>query len=274
MKTRLNPEIATDLSDARRQLHHAAQLATAAGISYLPAAADDSHTNLEWLDVSGMLASNVIPSTKPFRVAVRAADLMLALLDVDDRTLATTPLNGRTIENASKWMKDRLREIGTDPSRYTLRRHYEIPHHAVADGAPFDLRNARAFTQLAGWYSLAADALGAVRKTEPTASEVRCWPHHFDIATLIDVASGKTIGVGMEPGDVYYDEPYFYVNLHPRPSVPPTASLGRHGTWHTHEWIGAVLPVSRLTENVDDEVRAFLASAITACRQLLDVRGQ
>src|SRR6186997_821985 len=85
MTTRLNPEIATDLSDARRQLHHAAQLATAAGISYLPAAADDSHTNLEWLDVSGMLASNVIPSTKPFRVAVRAADLTLALLDVDDR---------------------------------------------------------------------------------------------------------------------------------------------------------------------------------------------
>jgi hypothetical protein len=85
VKTTLDPQIATDLSDARRQLHHAVQLATAAGISYLPAAADDSHTNLEWLDVSGMLASNVIPSTKPFRVAVRAADLTLALLDIDDK---------------------------------------------------------------------------------------------------------------------------------------------------------------------------------------------
>src|SRR4051812_30076366 len=47
------PETATRLSDARRQLHHAAQFATAAGISYLPARPDDSHTNLEWLP-SGM----------------------------------------------------------------------------------------------------------------------------------------------------------------------------------------------------------------------------
>jgi hypothetical protein len=274
LKVNLNPKIATELSDARKQLHHAAQLAAAAGISYLPAALDDSHTNLEWLEMSGMLTSNVIPSTKPFRVGVRAADLMLALLDVDDRPLAMTALNGRTLENAAVWLKDRLREIGTDPSRYTLRRHYEIPHHPVADGTPFDTSNAAAFGQLAAWYSIAADALESVRKSAPKASEVRCWPHHFDIAVLLDMTGGKTIGVGMEPGDVYYDEPYFYVNLHPRPAAPPTASLEGHGTWHTHEWIGAVLPVSRLTENAVDDVRAFLGSAIAACRKLLDVRGQ
>jgi hypothetical protein len=99
--------------------------------------------------------------------------------------------------------------------------------------------------------------VGVGAEVEPNASEVRCWPHHFDIATLIEVARGKTIGVGMEPGDVYYDEPYFYVNLHPRPAAPPTALLGGHGTWHTHEWIGAVLPVSRLKANLDDDVRAF-----------------
>jgi hypothetical protein len=273
VKVSLSPQLATELSDARRQLHHAAQLATAAGISYLPAARDDSHTNLEWLDVNGMLASNVIPSTKPFRVAVRAPDLMLALLDVEDRTLAMTALNGRTIENAAGWLRDRLREIGTDPSRYTLQRHYEIPHHAVADGAPFDTTNAGAFAQLAAWYSIAADALESVRQSTPKASDVRCWPHHFDIAVSIDVAEDKTIGVGMEPGDVYYDEPYFYVNVYPRPAVPPTASLAGQGTWHTHEWIGAVLPVSRLRDNAVDDVRAFLVSAIAACRKLLDVRG-
>jgi hypothetical protein len=274
LKVNLNPQVATELSDARRQLHHAVQLATAAGISYLPAALDDSHTNLEWLDVSGMLASNVIPSTKPFRVAVRAADLTLALLDVDDRTLAMTALTGRTIENAAAWLRDRLREIGTDPTRYTLRRHYEIPDHPVAGGAPFDTSNASAFAQLAAWYSIAVDALESVRKSASKASEARCWPHHLDIAVLIDVGDGRTIGVGMEPGDVYYDEPYFYVNLHPRPAAPPTTSLAGHGTWHTHEWIGAVLPVSRLRENAVDDVRAFLASAIAACRKLLEVRGQ
>ena len=46
------------LSDARRQLHHAAQLATAFGISYLPKKPDDSHTNLEWIESNSALASN------------------------------------------------------------------------------------------------------------------------------------------------------------------------------------------------------------------------
>jgi hypothetical protein len=259
---------ATQLSDARRQLHHAAQLATAAGISYLPARPDDSHTNLEWL-ASGMLASHVVPSTKPFRIAVRAADLTLFLLDASNMPIAQTQLGGRTMRDAAAWIQDRLREIGTDPSRFTLRRHYEIPHHPVGDGAPFDTRNAAAFQQLSSWYSLAAEVLESIRSATPNVSAVACWPHHFDIAVLIDVASGKTIGVGMEPGDVYYDEPYFYVNLHPAPASPPAAALAGHGSWHTHEWIGAVLPVSRLDANVADDARAFLASAIVACRAAL-----
>jgi hypothetical protein len=269
MPIALTPKTAAHLSDARRQLHHAAQLATAAGISYLPPRPDDSHTNLEWLAATGMLASHVIPSTKPFRIAVGATDLSLAVLDASNNSLAQTRLNGRTMSDAAAWIQDRLREIGTDPSRFTLRRHYEIPHHAVADGAPFDTRDTAAFQQLSAWYSLAADVFESIRRSTANVSDVACWPHHFDLAVLIDVASGKTIGVGMEPGDVYYDEPYFYVNLHPAPAASPATPLAGHGSWHTHEWIGAVLPVSRLDANATDDVRAFLASAIDACRAAL-----
>ncbi len=46
-----------ELTDARLQLHHAVQLAVAAGISYLPAAPDDSHTSLEWVpDLRALLS--------------------------------------------------------------------------------------------------------------------------------------------------------------------------------------------------------------------------
>ena len=39
----------TDLVDARLQLHWAVQLVSAVGEHYSRSAADDSHTNLEWL---------------------------------------------------------------------------------------------------------------------------------------------------------------------------------------------------------------------------------
>ena len=268
--TALRPERATALSDARLQFHHAVQLATAAAISYLPPKADDSHTNLEWLASDGRLASNRIPSSKPFRIAVRAADLEFSLLDANDAVLASMPLNQRTIGDAAGWLRTRLRDLGVDPRLFTLRRHYEIPHHAVDDGARFDTSDTEAFTQLSAWFDTGATILQSMQDLSGHTSDVRCWPHHFDIAVLIDVAPGKTIGVGMEPGDVYYDEPYFYVNTTPALTSPPSVALPSGGVWHAREWIGAVLRGSLISaDSASDEVRAFLVSAVAACRTLL-----
>jgi len=50
-----------------------------------------------------------------------------------------------------------------------------------------------------------------------SASDVLCWPHHFDIATLVTFASDRSSSVGLSPGDGSYDEPYYYVNVHPQP---------------------------------------------------------
>jgi hypothetical protein len=50
------------------------------------------------------------------------------------------------------------------------------------------------------------------------ASEVRCWPHHFDLGSLIVVETSadgeltKSIGIGLSPGDEAHAEPYFYVS--------------------------------------------------------------
>ena len=109
---------------------------------------------------------------------------------------------------------------------------------------------------------------------------MRCWPHHFDIATLTTVSPDRTVGVGLEPGDVYYDEPYFYVNMRPVPPVDAlTATLAGGGIWHTHEWIGAVLPGSHLAagstrRELREQVDAFLDSAVAACRALVARDGQ
>lgn len=261
----VDPALATRLGDARRQLHHAAQLATAFGISYVPARADDSHTNLEWLPDAGALASNPLGD---LRVAVRVADLTLLAIPRGGEL----PLDGRTIPDAADWLRERLAGTAAPPARFTLARHYTIPEHPVAQGRPFDA-DARALGELAAWYANAASLFAGLRARERDASEVRTWPHHFDIATLITVGPGRTIGVGLEPGDTYYDEPYFYVNLHPTPAAGALGDrLQGGGSWHTHEWIGAVLPGSRLTVDATAQraqVAAFLDSAITRAKALL-----
>ena len=53
------------------------------------------------------------------------------------------------------------------------------------------------------------------------ATPVRCWPHHFDIATLLNIGQEnlQSIGIGLSPGDSNNREPYFYVTMWPYPDV-------------------------------------------------------
>src|SRR5687768_17748592 len=75
----VRPEEATRLTDSRLQLHHAAQFAAAAGISFLPHLPDDSHLNLEWVPALGGLFSRVIPARTAFRVGARPVKLALQI---------------------------------------------------------------------------------------------------------------------------------------------------------------------------------------------------
>ena len=257
----LRPELAGGLVDARLQFHHAAQFLAALGISYLPARPDDSHTNMEWLESIDALASNVVTGSSAIRLAVSPQPFALHLL-AGDASRATLPLRGATIGDAVAWIRRQLGECGLHSDAFTLDRHYTIPSHPVADSAAFDDSDATALEQLAAWFSNAASILGHVAATTTNASPVRCWPHHFDIATLIDVGPGATVGLGMEPGDVYYAEPYYYANIYP-PRSEPLPALAGGGSWHTHEWTGAVLPGSRLgRDDQRAQIESFIESAL------------
>ena len=241
------------------------------GISFLPPEADDGHSNLEWLAAHRALASQpVLSPSGVVRLAVCVPDLALLILH-DGLARHSFGLQGQTTGAATTWVRAKLDEVGLKGASYSLDRHFEIPAHPVGSGAPYSA-DAEQLEQLAGWFGNAALVLEAVR-SDAHGTPVRCWPHHFDIATLLTVRDGATVGVGMEPGDGYYDEPYFYVNANPQPSREMlTARLEGGGQWHTHEWIGAVLPASRVSERggeQEEQVLAFLHSAISACRSLV-----
>ena len=57
---------ARSLSDARRQLHLAVQFGASFGISYLPPAPDDGHTNLGWDPRLGAFVSRAADTAAGF----------------------------------------------------------------------------------------------------------------------------------------------------------------------------------------------------------------
>jgi hypothetical protein len=269
----VRPEDAAKLTDCRLQLHHAAQFGAAAGISFLEHRPDESHTNLEWVPSLAGIFSRVIPMGRPFRIGARPSKFALLIVSEDSQPIAEYKLHGRTITDATEWIRSQIKSLGADPTRYTLRRDYDIPAHQVAIGESFDASAPTLFEELSKWFSNAATLLGSVVRKTRGASEVRCWPQHFDLATRIKVVPGRTIGMGMEPGDDFYDEPYFYLNMSPQPAASRAQSrpLWGDGTWHTNEWVGPVLPGSRFggASAQERQVREFLDSATAACRALV-----
>lgn len=256
---------------ARQQLHHALQFATAVGLSFLETAADDSHTNLGWSPALAALASREVSGPNgPVQVALRVRDLTLLVM-VDGHVTSEVPLHGRTIPQATSVLQEALAGSGLAGARFTLRRHYVIPTHPVATGTPFDaVTHAPAFGALADWLDLSAGILEEVASALG-GSEVRLWPHHADIATLVRLPGGRSTGAGLAIGDAYYEEPYYYVNAYPAPIRAAITSrpLAGSGHWHLRGWTGAVLPVSRVTAAEQrTQVEAFLSSALDVTTRL------
>ena len=261
------------LIGARLQLHHAAQIVNSAAISFLPAAADDSHTNLEWLDDARVLASHLIPAPSPFHVGLSPEDFSILIMNPNGSREAAFNLRGQSLHDAVGWLRDEVGQHGQDGALLTQEKHYTIPDHPVAHGAAFDA-DAASLTECAHYWHDAAAMLRAIASSTDGSSSVRCWPHHFDLATLVTLPDSRSIGTGMSLGDDSYAEPYFYVGPYPRPDTSALAPLPS-GHWHTEGWTGAVLTASELTSVTGTAghqhaiVHEFIQSATAISRKAL-----
>lgn len=267
---RLGAVAPQDLKQARLNLHYAAQVVSGIGRTLLPAQQDDSHTNLFWMDKHGTLAGHAVMGPRPFRAALDFERFRLLFLDLDDKILYETALAGKTLAQAYSWLADAIgSRLGQDrPEIQPL--HYSMPEHALGGAGAFSFEPAGPFAELRRWYANAAATLEQVRQLHDS-SPVRCWPHHFDIATLISAGPGATIGVGLSPGDDSYDEPYWYVGPWPHPSPDEWPTLRGGGRWHSAGFVAAVLPASAFTpeNNQPRRLDEFLTSAIEASQELL-----
>jgi hypothetical protein len=100
---------------------------------------------------------------------------------------------------------------------------------------------------------------------------VRCWPHHFDLDTLVELGRGRTMGLGYCPGDEFCDEPYFYTSMYPEPSIPKLPLLPAMAHWHTYKFLAALAPAHKIVAAHDQGayVKQFLDASVRAALDAL-----
>ena len=264
------------LREACLQAHHAAQWLARVARAYVTPQPDDGHTNLGWDRALGGFATHPLPDGA--WLSLRLSDLTLGL-HAGAAGALLLPLEGRSDAHARQWLGEQLAARGFDAHALDASPPYEMPAHAVSRGALYGpTALADALAELVAWFGNAALSLGAVHEhaiaRRLQASPVRCWPHHFDLATLITLAGRDPagyVGAGLSPGDDYYDEPYFYVSVHPKPDPAVLPALPLLGHWHLRDFTGAVATAHSIVaaKNPQAETDRFLAAAVDGARKVL-----
>jgi hypothetical protein len=271
------------LAMARLQAHHAVQWLARAARAYIPAKPDDSHTNLGWDDTLDGLATH--PLVGGTRLGLNLPELAIALLGASPKERAQVlHLDGRTDREVRVWLEELLGARKFEVTALDAPAPYEIPPHAVARGGAYgSAALADALAELAAWFSNANASLERIKQAYEAkkleASPVRCWPHHFDLATLISLETGggeqaRSVNAGLSPGDEHYGEPYFYVSPYPYPDRAKLPPLPKIGHWHTEGFTAAVAPASRIiaAKNRQGETETFLEEAVKGAVDLLKRR--
>ncbi|PRQ05622.1 hypothetical protein [Enhygromyxa salina] len=272
---------ASELEDTRKQLHWAAQLVAAIGTTLCDPRGDYSHTNLEWSAAHEGLLSKPSDTSPSVQALLRFPDVTIELL-CEGQSVAAIPLEGRRFSEALDLLTAAVANQIDRPGLTLARPRHDLPAHRVdpeGEAAPFGGWQPHALVELTRWFTNGDRALRELRRHDARATEVRCWPHHFDIATLLvverehaddpDSEVTRSLGVGMTPGDGSYADAYWYVTPWPYPASPELPPLEGGGIWHKDGWIGAVLTSTALRNPQAERYIQFLRSALAACEGLL-----
>ena len=266
------------LTESRLQLHYAIQFAAAVGNFLTEFKPDTSHASLTWNSELNLFVSGIVATEKPFQVALEPVSLTSIILDTQGKKLAEFSLGKKTMEQGMNWLKREISSLGADGEKLTFVSYPDdFPDHPLARGTPFNETQEVQRQELTAYYANTNLLLQEIVSTTEGASPIRIWPHHFDLATLISLpytqkGEAMSIGVGLSPGDSSYDQPYWYVTPWPYPDPANLPELDGGGSWHTQDWVGAILTASQLSQGDEQQaqVKAFLQSAVKASLSLLE----
>jgi len=278
---KLNKLSLQNLSEARKQLHQAVQLVSIPTRSFLPKVKDDHFASLKWNKKNNFLESQPLGKDN-FKTAISFNNFSILLLNKDEKIIGCFELNGITYINAFKKLKELIKSTGEDVNKLSLSLPYETPSYQTANDIPFNFFEKSLFVELGNYFNNAFLLLENVVKNRTEATEISCWPHHFDIATLIVLNDSKdnykSLGVGLSPGDDNYNQPYFYITPWPYPNTENITlpDLPSGGFWHTKGWVGSVLTSENIlkfdsTEKQYKAVKEFLNSGIDLILGMINI---
>jgi hypothetical protein len=264
------------LREARLAAHFAAQWLARAARAYVAPKPDDSHTNLGWGTVVGGLGTH--PLSDGSRLGLRLRDLTLMIISTQGQSQLLA-LGGLADADVRAWLGQRVRELGLDAQKLDAPSPYAMPAFGIATGASYSV-DGEALSVLAAWYANANSALEEIGQVllarGLSVPVVRCWPHHFDLDSLVTFPGAgptdvRSMGTGFSPGDEYYDAPYFYVSVHPAPAGRPVLPPFAH--WHTQDFTAAVATASALLAEPDQHAAAKACLAVATDFAIEQLRG-
>ncbi|MEL6345016.1 MAG: hypothetical protein AAFV53_17995 [Myxococcota bacterium] len=262
------------LAAPRSQAHFAAQVVTALATTHLAHEHDYGETCLFWDDDFGGFVGRMVGG---LRAGLALPALTWHVLDVSGARLASLPAHGRTLAEGMAWMQRQAALLGLGESVLTTSTD-DLPEHPLAAGASFDASDVDGLSAFTAWTAAAWAALLPFAHKEPHAGPLRCWPHHFDCATLLnfdpeqDGAEARSVNVGFAIHLAGIAAPYFYVTAYPLPDAPALSALPAlsHGHWQTEPWFGAILTADELPDaGRRQAVDVTLADAIAAGKTLI-----
>jgi len=264
--------MATDaFAHTRNGIHHAVQVPSALAATLK--LGDDPHevANLGWDPRLEAFVGRPVGRREDVAAGMRVRDATWIVVQ-DGEIVEEKKIVGSTLPHALSWLQGVVAGLGVE-DRELSPMGYDLPPHPAAEGHPLADLDEAVLATLHDHYARSHMVLAGLRDSEPEAFEVRLWPHHFDLGTMvpidIDTDDGRSIGIGMSPGDGRVATPYLYVNPYPPPEGQELPSLSR-GAWHTDGFVGAVLVLS---EASGSDASAFVGEAVARCKELLDERA-
>jgi hypothetical protein len=205
---------AKKLSEARHQVHNAAQWLVRAAHSYMQPQPEQAHTWLRWDAKNRALVSQeFLPK---LALELEPADLTLQFRESGKPAPHIIELDDRTPAEVEAWVLVELLHRRLDRDRFSKALPYEMPNLMTGDAIPY-LRETleTPLAEVSAWLANAASVLTRIAEEMFPGGSVWCWPDVFHMVLLPQAradasTSGHKLRAGLALG-ADAGEPYFYV---------------------------------------------------------------
>jgi len=236
--------------------HLVSQYLAAASISFKSKKDDDSHTNLIWNVESSSLSTQ---SLNDDGITMSLSFRSFKLTWNDKTSTKDFDLNGKSHAEILKWIVLMV-EASTINKTYQYQFHYDLPYSSVENEDIFNAGDAKEVNEIIGNLDLAQKEFKEFLAASELESDLRVWPHHFDLGGFVLLQNGTGLGFGLGIPDSVSDTPYIYVSGYKGHDPVSTDSFTELsiGNWQSGSWNGAVLPSIEFS---DGAVYSFLQQA-------------